>query len=135
MEILPGEPLVPHVRRIWSIFLNHHARVLLDVGCGYGWFGKHRPPHVEVVGVDLDEAKLRIAAKYERVVKADVCCLPFKNSCFDGALASHILEHVSNDLKAMSEINRVLRRGGCPNRGSAYSMAWCQSGLDPSPVL
>jgi ubiquinone/menaquinone biosynthesis C-methylase UbiE len=75
------------------------------------WFGKHRPPHVEVVGVDSDEAKLRIAVKYERVVKADVCCLPFKNSCFDGVLASHILEHVPNDLKAMREINRVLRRG------------------------
>jgi ubiquinone/menaquinone biosynthesis C-methylase UbiE len=67
---------------------------------------------VKVIGLDLDEAKLRIAAKYEHVVKADACCLPFKNSCFDGVLASHILEHVSNDLEAMREIYRVLRGGG-----------------------
>jgi hypothetical protein len=38
MKKLPGEPSMPHVKRIWSTFLNHDARRVLDVGCGYGWF-------------------------------------------------------------------------------------------------
>lgn len=45
-------------------------------------------------------------------VKADICNLPFADGSFDVVFASHVLEHVAQDQRAMEEIRRVLRPGG-----------------------
>lgn len=45
-------------------------------------------------------------------VKANIEALPFENSSFDLVICNHILEHVDNDIKALSEIFRVLRPRG-----------------------
>jgi len=45
-------------------------------------------------------------------VKADICALPFEDNSYDLILCNHVLEHIPNDLKAMSELYRVLKKGG-----------------------
>jgi SAM-dependent methyltransferase len=45
-------------------------------------------------------------------VKADICNLPFKDNSFDVVFCNHVLEHISNDTKAMQELYRVLKPGG-----------------------
>jgi len=45
-------------------------------------------------------------------VKADICDLPFKENEFDVVFCNHVLEHISNDTKAMKELYRVLKPGG-----------------------
>jgi len=45
-------------------------------------------------------------------VKADICNLPFKESEFDVVFCNHVLEHITNDTKAMQELYRVLKTGG-----------------------
>jgi len=45
-------------------------------------------------------------------VKADICNLPFKNEEFDVVLCNHVLEHIEDDKKAMSELYRVLKPNG-----------------------
>ncbi len=45
-------------------------------------------------------------------VKADVCNLPFEDYSFDIIFCNHVLEHVSDDTKAMQELFRVLKSGG-----------------------
>ena len=45
-------------------------------------------------------------------VKADICNLPFKNNDFDVVLCNHVLEHIDDDKKAMSELYRVLKPNG-----------------------
>lgn len=45
-------------------------------------------------------------------VKADICNLPFKNNEFDVIFCNHVLEHIENDNKAMSELYRVLKPNG-----------------------
>jgi len=112
MSRLGGEPSKPHVKTIWQLFLKHGCRRILDVGCGYGWLGKHKPEGLEVIGIDIEKRKLELAEKHEAVVIGDVCHLPFKDSSFDGVLASHVLEHIPDDLRAMKEIFRVLRGEG-----------------------
>lgn len=38
--------------------------------------------------------------------------LPFRNGTYDFVFASHVLEHIPNDKKAIQEIRRILRPGG-----------------------
>ncbi|MGA1546347.1 MAG: class I SAM-dependent methyltransferase [Flavobacteriaceae bacterium] len=45
-------------------------------------------------------------------VKADICALPFEDNSYDLILCNHVLEHIPNDHKAMSELYRVLKKGG-----------------------
>ncbi len=45
-------------------------------------------------------------------VKADICDLPFKDNSFDVILCNHVLEHIPDDTKAMTELYRVLKPGG-----------------------
>lgn len=44
-------------------------------------------------------------------VKCDMTDLPFSEGSFDFIFASHVLEHISNDMKAIAEIKRVLKPG------------------------
>lgn len=45
-------------------------------------------------------------------VKMDIHQIPFPENQFDTVLCNHVLEHVDNDIVAMSEIKRVLKPGG-----------------------
>lgn len=45
-------------------------------------------------------------------IKADICALPFEDETFDLILCNHVLEHIPDDHKAMSELYRVLKKGG-----------------------
>ncbi|MDN5200833.1 methyltransferase domain-containing protein [Fulvivirgaceae bacterium BMA10] len=45
-------------------------------------------------------------------VKMDIHQIPFEENSFDVAFCNHVMEHVEDDIKAMSEIHRVLKPGG-----------------------
>lgn len=45
-------------------------------------------------------------------VKADILNLPFPNETFDVIFCNHVLEHIPDDIKAMSELFRVMKNGG-----------------------
>lgn len=45
-------------------------------------------------------------------VKLDVHDIPFEENKFDVVFCNHVMEHVADDIKAMSEIYRVLKPGG-----------------------
>lgn len=45
-------------------------------------------------------------------VKADIQNLPFENDTFDVIFCNHVLEHVDDDKKALSELYRVMKPGG-----------------------
>jgi len=68
----------------------------LDLGSG-------RAPR-GTVNVDLNRA-------FRPTVVADVRFLPFKDSAFDGAYLSHILEHVIDPEKIVIELHRVMKSG------------------------
>ena len=45
-------------------------------------------------------------------VKADICALPFKDNLYDVILCNHVLEHIDDDMAAMREMFRVMKKGG-----------------------
>lgn len=63
-----------------------------------------RSATVRAVGVDLAHP---LADR-----KMDIRALDFPDGAFDVAICSHVLEHVEEDRKAMTELHRVLRPGG-----------------------
>jgi SAM-dependent methyltransferase len=44
--------------------------------------------------------------------RVDICNMPFEDAAYDFVFASHVLEHVQDDRRAIKEIRRVLRPNG-----------------------
>ena len=54
---------------------------------------------------------------------SDLTKLPLKDNSFDIILCNHVIEHIKQDQKALSELLRVLKKGGTlilgtPNEGA-----------------
>ena len=45
-------------------------------------------------------------------VKLDIQNMPFEDNTFDVFICNHVLEHVPDELKALSEVKRILKPGG-----------------------
>jgi SAM-dependent methyltransferase len=91
------------------------ARTILDLGCGTGTFGRHRPRRdIVVYGVDADAGAVRTASAFERAVCIDLerAPLPFPDAMFDGVLAKDIFEHVQDPGRLVREAHRVLKPQG-----------------------
>jgi cyclopropane fatty-acyl-phospholipid synthase-like methyltransferase len=107
--------------------------VLLDVGCGRGLFlieAAKSLPNGKAIGIDLwqqkdqsgntEQAALRnaqVEGVGERVLiqTADMRALPFPDEHFDVIVSSLAIHNLPNSLereKALSEIVRVLKKGG-----------------------
>jgi SAM-dependent methyltransferase len=96
---------------------------MLVVGCGDG-----REAHAlasalgcEVTGIDLRGNFDQQAAAAVRLQKSDATALPFTTDEFDFIYSYHVLEHIPRYRDALSEMNRVLAKGGglwigTPNR-------------------
>lgn len=89
---------------------------VLDLGTGTG--GNLRLlkqlGFTQVVGLDANEMAIQCCREkgFAEVKKGDICDLPFEDHRFQLVLATDILEHVDDDLRALAEIKRVLRPGG-----------------------
>lgn len=55
------------------------------------------------------------------IEKIDLQAVPYPADYFDFVLANHVLEHVQNDIQALNEIFRVLRKGGHAILQTPYS--------------
>jgi SAM-dependent methyltransferase len=100
----------------------------LDLGCGFGrhaFEAARRGASVVALDAGPEEvAQVRgtfgamveageLAADHPAVaLQGDALALPFPDGTFDRVIASEVLEHIPNDVGAMSELARVLRPGG-----------------------
>lgn len=89
---------------------------------GKEWHGKvlHLAPEKEIARHILAQKHINYICgdlfadgyKYPQYVrKMDCLCLPFPSGTFDLLICNHVLEHIEDDHRAMSEFYRVLKRG------------------------
>lgn len=62
----------------------------------------------------------------------DICAIPYPDDTFDVILCSHVLEHVPDDRKAMSELFRVMKPGGWGLIDAPHKMGNPETFEDPS---
>jgi SAM-dependent methyltransferase len=67
----------------------------------------------------------------DEILKVDMLDIPFADETFDFVIASHVLEHVSDDRRAVSEIRRVLKVGGHAILQTPYSRTLVHTWEDP----
>jgi SAM-dependent methyltransferase len=85
---------------------------LLDIGCGVGAFLSQYQA-ARAVGVDVShDAALFCRSSNLCVVVANGGDLPFTSASFDVVRSKEVLEHISNPVKMVSEMKRVLRERG-----------------------
>jgi SAM-dependent methyltransferase len=84
--------------------------MILDFGCGSGrdWAEKKE----QVIGIDINVARLKIARSRIQVVCCDGRFLAFRNCVFQRVIANSVLEHIPNYWRALAEIKRVLNEEG-----------------------
>ncbi|MFD1143177.1 methyltransferase domain-containing protein [Larkinella insperata] len=61
-------------------------------------------PNLDYITADIESPLAK--------VKMDIHQIPFPDNTFDVAFCNHVMEHVEDDVKASSELHRVLKPGG-----------------------
>jgi ubiquinone/menaquinone biosynthesis C-methylase UbiE len=91
--------------------------ILLDVGCGTGINMKVMGKFGKVFGVDISKDAIFFCKKrgLKNIYKSGIEKLKFKNNSFDVVTSLDVLYHkgVKDDIRAMKELHRVLKPGGC----------------------
>jgi SAM-dependent methyltransferase len=104
---------------------------VLEIGVGTGRFAVPlRGRQVNVFGVDLSPEMLqRLRHKDRRlpVLRGDATRLPFADGAFGGGLTIHVLHLIPSWRDAISELLRVVRRGGLLLLDIGHSR-------DPNPI-
>lgn len=90
----------------------------LDIGCATGFGTRlYAEKFRTVVGIDVDERAIRFAAGQNSrpgvtYLLMDSQRLGFPDNSFDIVICTHIYEHVPSATSLLSEIYRILRKGG-----------------------
>lgn len=116
------------------------GKLLLDAGCGTGWFSKRASEKgASVVSSDIGVNLLKVVASKcaSKRAAGDLTSLPFKSNTFDIVVCSEAIEHTVEPRKALTELTRVLRPGGTivltvPNRFWFWS-CWLANKLKLRP--
>lgn len=97
--------------------------LILEAGCGVGAQTKiiaTKNPESNFISVDLSEDSIReakgmiesLGIKNVRLQQANIYNLPFENEIFDSVIICFVLEHLHNVKQALTEVKRVLKKGG-----------------------
>lgn len=95
---------------------------VLELGCGNGalWQGRMEqlPPGLSLTLTDFSPGMVEVSRQslgrypFVSFAVADIAALPYPDASFDRVIANHMLYHVPDRPRALSQVRRVLRPGG-----------------------
>jgi ubiquinone/menaquinone biosynthesis C-methylase UbiE len=137
-ERLMGQWSRPVARQFLDWLGLPQGRRWLDVGCGTGAFTETviaRCAPAEIQGIDPSDAQIayarsREAAKLATFQVGDAQALPFDDAQFDVAAMALVISFIADPSKAVAEMVRVVRPGGCV---ATYIWDMNGGGLPPAP--
>ncbi len=99
---------------IQTYFLNKAPLRILDMGCGTGALLSELSPYGDAHGIDVSPRAVAFCRErgVEQVRVGSVTNIAYPDATFDLVVALDVIEHVSDDKKAIEEIKRVLKPGG-----------------------
>ena len=90
------------------------SEVVLDVGCGLGYFlNRLAASGKRGFGLDFSHKSLGLARQMTdcHLTQGDAQCLPYRAASFDKIIFTDVLEHVFDDRETLREVARVARDG------------------------
>ncbi|MFQ6083223.1 MAG: class I SAM-dependent methyltransferase [Candidatus Aminicenantia bacterium] len=89
-------------------------QTILNLGCGNGQESEELANQLlcKIIGVDIEFNFIKISNKKVNFCQNNSENLSFKDESFDAVYCYHVLEHILNYHKALSEIKRILKKGG-----------------------
>lgn len=131
--------------RLGGILLDHQERykwanfycggkVVLDLGCGTGYGATFIQSCKAYVGVDIDAESIEWANKHygdslHTFKVGSATKIPLRSNSVDQVLCFEVLEHIEDKEAVVSEMARVLKKGGnfivsTPQKGAAPGTPW-----------
>lgn len=93
-----------------------HNGMVLDAGCGSGFFSKYFIGRgCKVISLDYSKQALKLTRGLDsstRLVQSDVLHMPFKNGIFDFVFSDGLLEHYKKPKGVLTELKRMLKPNG-----------------------
>lgn len=107
-------------RKLYELGIEPHGRKALEVGCGGGILCEEiAEMGFDTTGIDPSEHSIHIATNHALVNGLSIKyeqgsgeALPYPDGSFDVVFCCDVLEHVRDLPKVISEICRVLKKGG-----------------------
>lgn len=101
-----------HFRRVMRYLRPTRQDRLLEVGCGRGWLTQRvKLDYPDTTAVDVNPQAVANAVT-DNVHQMDATALRFEDGQFDHVYSFHVIEHIFDLRRALSEMARVVSPGG-----------------------
>ena len=120
-EILSRRPeIIPLVERLFKRIFPKKCKVLLDVGCGTGFYFPLLAKHCEkLIGIDYSKEMVSEAREilHHQKINGQIFCasaaaMPLSSESIDRVFSWDLLHHTDDTRRVLEEISRVLKPGG-----------------------
>lgn len=104
----------PGMRLAHNLFISFKGKAVCDLACGHGDFLLHLSKD-NIYACGCDYSKVRVEYLNKRginVKRGNVDNVPFESEIFDMVTCMECMEHVTDPLKVVDEIYRLLKLGG-----------------------
>lgn len=115
-DYLAEKPLLtPYFKRKVSLLKTFLlGKRVLEIGSSYGFFLEEANRQgLDILGIDISRKPVAYAKKQGLQTRTtDLFQAKFRSNSFDGVVAFHLIEHISNPLRFMKEVNRIVKPKG-----------------------
>lgn len=105
--------VLPYFASEKAVLAHADIQNILEIGCGNGWnMSRFAQYGRSAFGLDAVPERVALAKMHGPALLADGRTLPIANESLDMVYIQHVLHHIGDMDRALSEVRRCLRPGG-----------------------